>query len=202
MLRRGESNQVIWLRGTPTIMMGRIEDPHFEEHLTEGPYVVIDDTALPKYKHDPRVYFVGDAPIRPAGEIFGYYIITHQYFERYHLPVMHTETNHRGREDAVHWLQKSWMQMVRLKQDGVPIIGFTWYSLLDQVDWDTALREDNGHVDHLGLFGLDRRIQPVGIAYQKLVSLWREILLMESLGLDMHMPGPGNQWTAHRSPAY
>jgi hypothetical protein len=24
--------------------------------------------------------------------------------------------------------------MVRLKQDGVPIIGFTWYSLTDQVE--------------------------------------------------------------------
>ena len=30
--------------------------------------------------------------------------------------------------------------MVRLTQDGVPINGFTWYSLTDQVDWDTALR--------------------------------------------------------------
>jgi len=63
MLRRGELNEVIWLRGTPTIMIGRIEDPHFEEHLTEGPYVVFDDTALPKYKNDPRVYFVGGSPV-------------------------------------------------------------------------------------------------------------------------------------------
>ena len=29
----------------------------------------------------------------PAGEIFGYYVITRQYFDRYRLPVMHTETN-------------------------------------------------------------------------------------------------------------
>jgi hypothetical protein len=27
--------------------------------------------------------------------------------------------------------------MVRLKQDGVPVVGFTWYSLTDQVDWST-----------------------------------------------------------------
>ena len=32
-------------------------------------------------------------PVKPAGEIFGYYVITRQYYERYHLPVMHTETN-------------------------------------------------------------------------------------------------------------
>jgi hypothetical protein len=63
MLRRGELEEVIWLRGTPTIMMGAIEDPNFEEHLTEGPYVVFDDAALPKYKNDPRVYFVAGHPV-------------------------------------------------------------------------------------------------------------------------------------------
>jgi hypothetical protein len=35
-----------------------------------------------------------------AGEIFGYYVITHQYFERYRLPVMHTETNLMDAERA------------------------------------------------------------------------------------------------------
>ncbi len=63
MLRRGELEQVIWLRGTPTIMIGEIDDPDFEQHLQEGPYVVFDDTALPKYKHDPRVHFVGGSPV-------------------------------------------------------------------------------------------------------------------------------------------
>jgi len=63
MLRRGELGDVIWLKGTPTIMIGDIEDPNFEEHLTEGPYVVFDDAARPKYKHDPRVYFVPGHPV-------------------------------------------------------------------------------------------------------------------------------------------
>jgi uncharacterized protein (DUF362 family) len=63
MLRRGELEEVIFARGTPTIMMGAIEDPDFEEHLKQGPYVVLDDTALPKYKNDPRVYFVGGSPV-------------------------------------------------------------------------------------------------------------------------------------------
>jgi hypothetical protein len=63
MLRRGELEQVIWLKGTPTIMVGRIEDPHFEEHLREGPYVVFDDAALDVYKNDPRVHFVPGHPV-------------------------------------------------------------------------------------------------------------------------------------------
>ena len=63
MLRRGELKQVIWLKGTPTIMVGEIDDPDFEEHLKEGPYIVFDDAAKPKYKSDPRVYFVPGHPV-------------------------------------------------------------------------------------------------------------------------------------------
>lgn len=63
MLRRGELNRVIWLKGTPTIMIGEIDDPLFEQHLKEGPYVVFDDAAKPQYKNDPRVYFVPGRPV-------------------------------------------------------------------------------------------------------------------------------------------
>ena len=115
-----------------------------------------------------------------SGEIFGYYVITHQYFTRYHLPVMHTETNLMDAEKAPNWLRKEWANVHRIKQDGVPILGFTWYSLTDQVDWDTALREDNGTVNPLGLADLDRNIRPVGEAYRDLIRRWREILPTES----------------------
>jgi uncharacterized protein (DUF362 family) len=63
MLRRGELAEVIWLKGTPTIMIGEVDDPAFEEHLREGPYVVFDDSAKPRYKDDPRVYFVPGHPV-------------------------------------------------------------------------------------------------------------------------------------------
>ncbi len=120
-----------------------------------------------------------DGSIDLAGEIFGYYPITHQYFTRYRLPVMHTETNFSG-DGAVAWLQKEWANVHRLKQDGVPLVGFTWYSLQDQVDWDTGLREDNNRVNALGLVDLDRNIRPVGYAYKKLAETWRETLPTES----------------------
>jgi hypothetical protein len=44
-------------------MIGEIDDPNFEEHLKEGPYVVFDDAAKAKYKDDPRVYFVPGHPV-------------------------------------------------------------------------------------------------------------------------------------------
>jgi beta-glucosidase/6-phospho-beta-glucosidase/beta-galactosidase len=121
-----------------------------------------------------------DGTTSPSGEIFGYYVITHQYFRRYRLPVMHTETN-RLEPDSVWWLWKEWANVHRLRQDGVPILGFTWYSITDQVDWDTALREDNGRVNALGLFDLDRNFRDVGRAYQKLIEQWSKVLPEENL---------------------
>jgi beta-glucosidase/6-phospho-beta-glucosidase/beta-galactosidase len=125
----------------------------------------------------------------PAGEIFGYHVITSQYYDRYRIPVMHTETNFKqgpNGNEAVNWLWKEWTNVLRVRNDGMPIVGFTWYSLTDQVDCDTALREDNGRVNPLGLFDLERKIRPVGEAYKKLIKDWSEVLPTQSVCL--HVP--------------
>jgi beta-glucosidase/6-phospho-beta-glucosidase/beta-galactosidase len=95
---------------------------------------------------------------------------------------MHTETNMRG-PGAEEWLWRQWANLHRLRQDGVPIIGFTWYSLTHQMDWDTALREDNNRIHAVGLFDLDRNMMPVGKAYKRLIQQWQDILASESYGL-------------------
>ena len=124
-----------------------------------------------------------DGTTRPAGEVFGYYVITHQYYSRYGLPIMHTETN-RAAPDSVVWLYKEWANVHQLKRDGVPVIGYTWYSLLHQIDWDSALRNDDGHINELGLYDLNRNIMPVGKAYKKLIGQWKNVLEAESYGLN------------------
>jgi beta-glucosidase/6-phospho-beta-glucosidase/beta-galactosidase len=124
-----------------------------------------------------------DGTTSPSGEIFGYYVITHQYYNRYKLPLMHTETN-RIMPHSVTWFYKEWANVHRLKKDGIPITGFTWYSLLHQVDWDSALREDAGRVNELGLFDLNRNIMPVGRAYKKIIEQWKDVIAQESFGLN------------------
>ncbi|MCC2957418.1 family 1 glycosylhydrolase [Massilia sp. IC2-477] len=127
-------------------------------------------------------YATNEHVIHPDGstsscELFGYYVITQQYYHRYRIPVMHTETNNRdagnGEKDARAWLDKQWSNVMRLKSDGVPILGFTWYSLVDQVDWDSALTEDAGNVNQYGLCDLERHVRPVGEAYRALIQTWR-----------------------------
>src|SRR3712207_3250011 len=129
-----------------------------------------------------------DGHTRASGEIFGYATITGQYYDRYRLPVMHTETNLREGErgdEAERWLWKQWANVLRVRNDGVPVVGFTWYSITDQVDWDTALRERNGRANPLGLFDLDRRIRRVGRAYQRLIADWRDVLPAQSVALQL-----------------
>jgi beta-glucosidase/6-phospho-beta-glucosidase/beta-galactosidase len=137
-----------------------------------------------------------------SGEIFGYSTITNMYYGRYRLPVMHTETNisegPRG-DEAVNWLWKEWANVLRVRNDGVPILGFTWYSLTDQVDWDSALREDRGTVNPLGLYDLDRNIRAVGRAYRELISNWREVLPTQSVCLRVPVVMPKDTSAAWRS---
>ncbi len=134
-----------------------------------------------------------DGSTRASGEIFGYSEITRQYHARYRLPVMHTETNlvqgPLGTE-AVDWLWKQWANVLRVRNDGVPVVGFTWYSLTDQVDWDSALRERNGTVNPLGLYDLDRAIRPVGEAFRRLIAQWRDVLPTQSLCLTVPIVMP------------
>ncbi len=126
-----------------------------------------------------------DGSTQAAGEIFGYYVITSQYYKRYQLPIMHTETNIKM-PACKEWLIKQWANVHRLKHDGIPVMGFTWYSLTHQVDWDSALRNDDGIVNELGLYDLDRKITPVGEAYKNLITQWKDILTEESYGLTFH----------------
>jgi beta-glucosidase/6-phospho-beta-glucosidase/beta-galactosidase len=106
------------------------------------------------------------------GELFGWYAIAGQYYQRYQRPMMHTETNRMDAREGPRWLWRQWHNVQLIRQTGVPVVGFTWYSLTDQVDWDIALREPLGNVNPVGLFDLNRDPRMVGLAYQHLVRLF------------------------------
>src|SRR4051794_13019741 len=66
---------------------------------------------------------------------------------------------------APQWLWKQWVNVLRMRRDGIPVLGFTWYSLIDQVDWDIQLAEKRGTVNACGLYDMERRPRPVAAAY-------------------------------------
>ena len=116
---------------------------------------------------------------RMEGEdVLGWYQITREYYDRYKKPVMHTETNVADAEKAPAWLWKQWINVLRMRSDGVPVLGFTWYSLIDQVDWNIGLERKEGTVNACGLFDMDRKPRPVAKAYRALLEEFGQITIV------------------------
>lgn len=114
----------------------------------------------------------GDA--QALGELFGWFVIAQQYYDRYRRPMMHTETNNMDAREGPHWLWRQWHNVKLIQAAGVPVVGFTWYSVTDQVDWDIAQSRPLGTVNPVGLFDLNRDPRPVGQAYKHLIATFKD----------------------------
>jgi beta-glucosidase/6-phospho-beta-glucosidase/beta-galactosidase len=130
-----------------------------------GPHCVM---GIDYYKTNERV-------IRPDGQqefvgpCLGWHTIGRIYYDRYKKPMMLTETNLSDAEQAPRWMWNVWHNVDALRREGVPVIGYTWYSLQNQVDWDIQLREVRGVENPNGLFDLNRQPLPAAEAYQRLI---------------------------------
>jgi beta-glucosidase/6-phospho-beta-glucosidase/beta-galactosidase len=129
------------------------------------------------YERNEQI-FLPHGRVDPAGDVFGWYIITRQYYDRYQRPIMHTETNNigSGEKEAVRWLWKQFFNVRLMQAEGIPVVGFTWFSLIDQMDWDVALLYERNVVNPIGLFDMDRRPRPVALAYRQLIKDFTPIL--------------------------
>ncbi|HEX4123992.1 MAG TPA: glycosyltransferase, partial [Tepidisphaeraceae bacterium] len=91
----------------------------------------------------------------------GIYGIGSIYYNRYGLPMMVTETSIDGKPiNREIWLEQTIDDCRRLREEGIPLLGYFWWPLFDQVDWDGALTHRIGKIHEVGLFALRR--QPDG----------------------------------------
>lgn len=51
----------------------------------------------------------------------------------------------------VHWLHQQWANTLRVRNNGLSILVFSWSSLTDHVDRDTDLQEHNERINPLNL---------------------------------------------------
>jgi len=129
------------------------------------------------YGRNERI-LLPDGKISQAEDIAGWYQITKEYYQRYRKPVMHTETNTFEADKAPDWLWKQWINILQMRKDSVPVLGFTWYSLIDQVDWDIQLAKKRGQVNECGLYDLERKPRPVAEAYRQLLQEFGQITIV------------------------
>lgn len=136
------------------------------------------------YMHNEKVIDRDGKP-RTNGVIVGWATVAREYFERYRKPMMLTETNTIGTQDIsrCEWLWTMWHNVETLRKEGMPVVGFTWYSLQDQADWDTMLVEQNLNMAEVGLVDMQRNLRDVGFEYQELIRRYNDLPLLESFGL-------------------
>jgi beta-glucosidase/6-phospho-beta-glucosidase/beta-galactosidase/glycosyltransferase involved in cell wall biosynthesis len=88
----------------------------------------------------------------------GLYGIGASYYQRYGLPMMLTETSIDGKPiNREIWLEQTISDCRRLREDGIPVLGYFWWPLIDQIDWDGALTHRVGKIHEVGLFNLRRQ---------------------------------------------
>jgi len=82
-------------------------------------------------------------------------IILREAWERYHMPLMITETSSNGNIKArARWMDETLDIVCSLRSDGVPVVGYTWFPLFTMVDWDYRIgrRPLDKYLVHLGLY--------------------------------------------------
>ena len=82
------------------------------------------------------------------------------FWDRYRAPIMITETSaKKGLGIKRRWLETSVAAVGRLRAEGVPVIGYTWFPLFTMVDWryrtGTGPRDD--YLVELGLYESEAR---------------------------------------------
>ncbi len=143
LLRHGvSSGELDWFREHPAPLdvVGLDHYPHSEHQYRDGPDGgILDET-------------------RPLAEQLGPGELARQYVERLGRPVLFAETGAPG-DDAtkVAWLDRLVEQVRAARADGMPIIGITWWGLIDQVDWGGGLRRYRHAIDPTGLYALEWR---------------------------------------------
>ena len=121
--------------------------------------IEIDVLGLDYYCHsEMELYPCGDHHRQRVPErLAGLHKTVRDYWDRYHIPIMITETNAYGDDvKRREWLNFTVEDIKRLRAEGVRVIGYTWWPLIDHLDWDGAMLHHIGRIHHCGIYRLER----------------------------------------------
>lgn len=81
------------------------------------------------------------------------------YYRRYEVPIMITETSAVGNDETrSRWLDSSVSSIKNLRAAGVPVIGYTWFPFFTMIDWRYRFSDEpleNFYLE-LGMYHLNR----------------------------------------------
>ena len=123
----------------------------------------LDVIGLDHYPHSEHQYRTGERgeridETRPLELQHGPRELARQYFERLGRPLVFAETGAPGDDAAkIAWLDRLVTEVRDARADGTPVIGITWWGLIDQVDWGSGLMRFRHEIDPTGLYRLEWR---------------------------------------------
>jgi beta-glucosidase len=135
--------------------MAREDLDWFREHPAP-----LDVVGLDYYPHSEHQWRSGDDgrlidETRPLPLQLGPAQLVRQYHARLGRPLLFAETGAPGGDGTkLAWLSRMVAQARTVRAEGVPLIGLTWWGLIDQVDWSHELRRFHHDVDPTGLYEL------------------------------------------------
>ncbi|WP_210481285.1 family 1 glycosylhydrolase [Naasia sp. SYSU D00948] len=118
----------------------------------------VDVLGLDYYAHNQWTFSIeGGTTTNPDPTPFADLI--QEYWERYGLPCLVTETNIRGHTfDRATWLKYVLEQCEIARDRGIPIDGLCWFPFIDSTDWNSLLFRCEGHIDPVGVYWLDEEL--------------------------------------------
>lgn len=116
---------------------------------------------------------------RRADSPAGLHGVATDYFNRYGLPMLVTETSIEGKPiNREVWLEQIVADIQQLRSEGIPLAGLVWWPLFDHLDWDGAMTHRIGKLHQVGLYKLVKQADgqyarvrtPMADVYQGLAS--------------------------------
>jgi len=123
----------------------------------------LDVVGLDHYPHSEHQYCIGERgevvdETRPIELQLGPAELCRQYFARLGRPLVFAETGAPGDDERKTWWLDRMVAAIRtVRAEAIPVIGMTWWGLIDQVDWRHGLRRFRYEIDRTGLYRLEWR---------------------------------------------
>ena len=95
-----------------------------------------------------------------------------RFWRKYRMPIMITETSVRGGNwEKSAWLSSSVSCVRRLRSEAISVVGYTWFPVLDMIDWEYRNTEAtaNDYRMELGLWTLERTERSAAQTYRELI---------------------------------
>lgn len=120
---------------------------------TEGYWDIV---GLDYYPWNEEIHFKRNR--RKVGHYRGLYQVAKDYWARYKRPLLLAETDQAGTIEArLSWMEQTLEDCQRLNAEGIPVLGYTWWPLIDNINWGAFKKVDTP--DNAGLYAMVKNDQ-------------------------------------------